>query len=382
MRLKGGSLEWPFIVMFLVFIGMFVIALVAGFYLRSLVSGPPVQVTTYTEYRWMNYLPSSVIFALKYSDDSWKAINELALYDSKQLVLMKSSDFVDYFSSLDPDRFSGVPLVSLESDLKMLENSFNDGSNVKREFYVIKDQQGLSLIYGLGSILSEVKEGQKAMVTIFPEDYPYKCSQKEVPVFSGKRENMRLNMVICCYDIRKCADYLPDPGRTECDTNDPCGVGPCMIVHPVGEERYCAENFPPVVEFFVRPERGSGADWRKAEGEISFSYGEGEEAKVAVMAVVKDDSSLMEVTFEYGDGSLVSFKPGSPPKECSCKVLDPSELEALYSPSPALASYKSGLSCTCSHTYEQGGGYNLRSKVWDERKNPVEGNVKVEVSIR
>ncbi|RLJ01606.1 MAG: hypothetical protein DRP10_03695, partial [Candidatus Aenigmatarchaeota archaeon] len=63
-KMKGGLFEWPVVSAALVFIGVFVLTLTIGFLVRSALVGEPIEIKTYTEYRWMNYFPSSVLFYL------------------------------------------------------------------------------------------------------------------------------------------------------------------------------------------------------------------------------------------------------------------------------------------------------------------------------
>jgi hypothetical protein len=91
------------------------------------------------------------------------------------------------------------------------------------------------------------------LIVTYPEEYPYNCFYKDMPVFSRETKNMRIKFVYCCSDIIDCSDYLTGPGRAECNS-DPCGVGPCKLVVCGGEEdvkaceveevgaRICVEN--------------------------------------------------------------------------------------------------------------------------------------------
>jgi uncharacterized membrane protein YgcG len=226
--MKGAiGVPWIIMAMVAVFILVFIMALTVSLYFRSATVGGPVEIRTFTEYRWMNYLPSATLSYLSYYDKSWKALNEIAI-NSEQGIWEKN-DFFEYFKdtySDNRDILEGLNL--LEKSINKLENKLG-----KRHTTFIKDEKGLIISVGLPKEYIDSNG-----FTSFPDEYPYNCFSQDMPIYSDTGEkNMRINFVLCCYDIIKCSDYITGPGRMEC-TNDPCGVSSLGECTPF----YCDES--------------------------------------------------------------------------------------------------------------------------------------------
>ena len=216
-KMRGG-IEHPVVAVFLVILGVFVVSLTIGFYLRSAVTEKPIQVKTYTEYRWMNYFPSSVLFYLSYLPETWDAINEVVQLPCDEVKLRKRTEFYTDFSSRLPGTYrEGLNRFNeLMSDLEKYTKK-------EKHSYIIKDKKGLVISLGLPGKMIDVSKP-----IVFPEEYPYNCFYKDMPILSKKVENMRVKFIYCCGDINYCEDYLAGAGRNEC-MDDPCGVGPCKL---------------------------------------------------------------------------------------------------------------------------------------------------------
>lgn len=354
--MKGG-LEIYAAVIMLVFTGMIVIALLGGTFIRAVTIGPPLQVTTYTEYRWMNYLPSSAIFALTYSpageSQAWQALNKLALYDAGSTsIIVKHSELSGSFSGIEG--LTSGDLEALDNRLKVLEDSFNDGSSIKREFTIVKDSSGVMLVYGMDQTITEFKAGHLASIA-FPEDYPYKCSQKQVPVFSKDKDNMRIQMVICCQGIKRCADYLSVAGSNDCSADDVCGVGPCRIIQPSSGERQCVENYPPSV----------GITLVSLDGKALISYSFKAADQVNFKIDVKEDSAIKQAAIDYGDGKS--------------EPIEPKDFKDAIDPDSPGGKLKE---VTMYHPYDKSGDHLVTCKVWDDANNMGTGTIKVIVAAK
>ncbi len=216
-KLKGG-IEHPVVAVLLVVLLVLVISLTIGFYIRSATTGAPVQVKTYTEYRWMNYFPSSVLFYLSYLPETWDAINEVVQLPCDEVKLRKRTEFYNEFS------------IRLPKDYREGFNKFNElmgdlEEHTKKEghSYIIKDEKGLVISMGLPGKMIDVSKP-----IVFPEEYPYNCFYKDMPILSKETENSRVKFIFCCGDVVYCDDYLAGAGRNEC-VDDPCGIGPCKL---------------------------------------------------------------------------------------------------------------------------------------------------------
>jgi len=384
--MKGDGLSWMVSVPLLVFVGMLVLAMIGGFYIRTLVAGPPVQVTTYTEYRWMNYLPSAALFAITYSgtaeeSPAWKALDEIAQYDAPTIpILLKRSELSDYFFGIDG--LSNLDFGALDSRLEMVEESFNKGSSVKREFTLVKDSSGVILVYGMDKLLADVKSGNSAMMA-FPEDYPYKCSQKETPVFSSKegKENSRVQLVVCCQNIKMCSDYISQAGSGQCES-DYCSVGPCRIIHPAGKERQCIENSPPEAEFEIAKAEGetdsSKIKWHG--GEVSIAYEkDAEEFEVIYKITVEEDSTIKGISIDWGDGPVEAVSLDGAIVAAGTSLSSKEGLAYNSAMGEASAIEVKTSLFYGTHTYDGAGDYNVKCKLWDERDNPVEKEIKLKI---
>ncbi|MBN2094967.1 MAG: PKD domain-containing protein [Candidatus Aenigmarchaeota archaeon] len=352
--MKGGMLEWVIGPPLLVFIGIFILSMIGAAYVRTLAAGPPIEVQTYAEYRWMNILPSSALSVLTANEYSQEALEALALCKEVTTpLILPRARFIEYFSG--NDEINAASLGALDRQLQVLESSYNRGSEVKREFKMIKDSQGLVLVYGLDRMLSDAESGYGSLVTVYPEDYPYKCSQMGLPVFSNEEENARVSVVVCCLDIRGCSDYFATPGRDECSPKDPCGVGPCRIIQPVGEERACVFNAPPKVTFAMRI-LGDTA-WREGE-KFSLEFAKGTEKTVEFQATALEDSSVKFITLDYGD-SVPESRTGNTPPAAGTPI------------SPETYSF--------SHTYQNPGTYTAKLRIEDDGGNVVVRDMELEI---
>ena len=223
-KMKGG-IEWPVVSVILVFVGLFVLTITIGFYFRSVLVGEPIEIRTYTEYRWMNYFPSSVLFYLSYPTQSWNILNELAKLGYEETEILTVDEFHTMFSEDEELRGDS-------NKLKDLLDNLAEKTKKERHTYIIKDKKGLIISMGLP------KDKLQGLIVTYPEQYPYNCFYKDMPVFSREVSNMRVKFVYCCGDIKECGDYLSGPGRAEC-TTDPCKVSKttgCKIVTCTEEE--------------------------------------------------------------------------------------------------------------------------------------------------
>ncbi len=325
-KMRGG-IEWPVISVALVFVGLFVLTLTIGFYFRSVLVGEPIEIRTYTEYRWMNYFPSSVLFYLSYSPQSWNALNELAKMEYSKKEVLSRKEFVDRYSSeVDLTEYNEL-MDKLEEKTKKRDNS-----------YIIKDKKGLIISLGLP------RDKLEGLIVSFPEEYPYNCFYKDMPIFSKETKNMRIKFVYCCGDIKECSAYLTGPGRSECN-NDPCGVGSCKLVICEGDSniekckveepgtRICLKNNPPEVkDFGVRFEGRS--KWDKT---IEKEF-EGD-TKLEFFIKVTDDFDIDEIILDYDDGSY----------------------DTEFSPTDSYYEF--------NHTYTKKGDYKITFTVIDDGKN-------------
>lgn len=216
-KMKGG-LEHPVVAVLLVVLGVLVISLTIGFYIRSAVTGEPIQVKTYTEYRWMNYFPSSVLFYLSYLPETWDAINEITQLPCDEVKLRKRTEFYNEFSpKLQMDYREGF------NKFNELMGDLEEHTKKEKHSYIIKDEKGLVISLGLPGNMLDVSKP-----IVFPEEYPYNCFYKDMPILSKETENMRVKFIFCCGDVNYCDDYLAGAGRNECVEN-PCGIGPCKL---------------------------------------------------------------------------------------------------------------------------------------------------------
>ena len=204
--MKGGIFEWPIINSILVFVLVTIVAISIAFYIRSITIGQPVEIRTYSEYRWMNYFPSAALFYLSYPEENWKVLNEIALLSEHGI--WSKSEFVNKFGK----RYE---LSTLIEYIEKLERKLEKEDKT----VFIKDKNGLIISIGLPKKYIEI-HGYAS----FPEEYPYACYSQNMPLFSNtSKKNLRIKLVTCCQDIVSCSDYIAGPGRSECE-EDPCGV--------------------------------------------------------------------------------------------------------------------------------------------------------------
>ena len=198
--------------MFLVLLIIVIITISVSIYFFSSLVGEPIEVRTFAEYRWANYMPSAALFYLTYHNESWEALKDIALSHSEQEIWTEE-EFFDEFR----DEYN---LLRLQSYI----NNLNVGLwNKDRQYHTvfIKDRQGLIISFGLPKEYI-VKEG----FSTFPDEYPYNCYTKNTPVYTNTGEtNKRIEFALCCYDIKNCDDYITGAGRRECK-RDVCGVSP------------------------------------------------------------------------------------------------------------------------------------------------------------
>lgn len=341
-KMKGGLFEWPVVSAALVFIGVFVLTLTIGFLVRSALVGEPIEIKTYTEYRWMNYFPSSVLFYLSYPEDSWTALNELAKIKKEKTEPLTIEQIRNKYSEINGlDKLNKL-LLALGEETKK-----------KKHTYIIKDRKGLIISLGLP------KDKLEGIFVTFPEEYPYNCFYKDMPIFSKETKNMRIKFVYCCGDIKECSDYLTGPGREECN-NDPCGVGPCKLV--VCKEnsklkecytekpgaRICLKNELPKIKFSAKFE--GDAKWTKGKIEKEF----GGDTKVNFRLEVEKNfeiSNITEIVIDFGDSKNEFYPKNNPPDL---------EIEKWNSTN---AIFK------FNHTYKKYGEYNVVCTVRDEAGN-------------
>jgi len=341
-KLEGG-IEWPVTAVILVFIGMFVLAMTMGFYLRSALVGKPIKVKTYTEYRWMNYFPSSILFYLSYPSDSWKALNELVKLDFKKIKPLKIEQI-----------YAEHPEITGLIKLKELLENLEEKTKKKDNTYIIKDQKGLIISMGLP------KNKLEGPLITFPEEYPYNCFYKDMPIFSKETKNMRIRFVVCCYDIKECSNYLTGPGRGECSSNDPCGVGPCKLVickeNSNLEEckmvkrgtRLCLKNELPKINFTAKFDGTS--KWTKERIEKEFKG----DTKVNFKLEVEKEfeiSNITEIILDFGDSKKTFFIKKNP---IDLKIEKWDSKSAIFK---------------FNHTYKKYGDYTVTCVVRDEDGN-------------
>lgn len=342
-KMKGG-IEWPVTAVILVFIGIFVLTLTIGFYLRAALVGEPIKIKTYTEYRWMNYLPSSILFYLSYPSDSWNALNELAKMDFEERKPVTIEELATKY-----------PEIRGLSKLRELIENLEEKTKKQDNTYIIKDKKGLIISLGLP------KNDLEGMLVTFPEEYPYNCFYKDMPIFSRETKNMRIKFAVCCYDIKECRDYLTGPGRGECSSNDPCGVGPCKLVvcednskfeDCAGKkrgDRVCLKNTPPDIKNFIARFDGE-IEWKNKKIEKEF---EGDTKVNFKLEVEKDFeiSNITRIILDFGDSKKI-FIPGE----------NPSDLEIeKWNSTNAIFKF--------NHTYEKYGDYTVTCVVRDEEGN-------------
>jgi len=204
--MKGGIFEWMVINPLLVFALITIIGLSVTYYVRTITIGQPVEIRTYSEYRWMNYLPSATLFYITYPNENWIALKEIALLP--KYGVWSKSEFLNEFSS-DYDLSTLIKYLNkLEKKLKKQDKTV-----------FIKDRNGLIISIGLPKKYIEIHG-----YATFPEEYPYACYSQSTPIYSTSlKKNMRIKFVTCCQDIVSCSDYIAGPGRNECE-EDPCGV--------------------------------------------------------------------------------------------------------------------------------------------------------------
>ncbi len=216
--------------MFLVVIIIIITAISVGTYLTSSVAGKPIEIRTFAEYRWANYLPSAALFYLTYPDESWEALNQIALSSDEWNNRIKTKD--EFFTELKDD----YDLSKLEFYINNLNEELWNEDRDTHTFF-IKYEQGLVISIGLPKTYT-VENG---FIT-FPDEYPYNCYTKNTPVYTTSGDtNNRIRFVLCCYDIQVCSDYITGPGRMECK-NDVCGISSkgCQehLCNRIGENDY------------------------------------------------------------------------------------------------------------------------------------------------
>ncbi|MGC9310312.1 MAG: PKD domain-containing protein [Candidatus Aenigmatarchaeota archaeon] len=350
--MKGDMSSWFVSLPFLVFVGIFVIGIAAGFYIRTLAAGPPIQVTTYGKYMWLNDFPSNALFFIAKPEGSRDALEEIALYDEGGVYLNRRTEFIGRYSGMED--FSGIEFGPLDRALSNLEGGLNEESSVKRELYMLKDSHGLVIVYGMDRLFDGLTKDQSLISSrvpaTFPGEYPYECSQKVMPVFSEGYENTRVLLVLCCLDIKSCADYPTAAGRDECSEDDPCAVGPCRIDYDAPGGRACTENVPPRIDCSVRLE---GEDlWQSGERVVLSKDEDAEGYTVKFNIIASDeDSTLKRIGLEFGEGTPVSSN----------------KLEGL--------AQATGGTDYPIHKYEKPGTYTVTCKAWDERQNPVKKEI-------
>ena len=222
--MKGGIFEWPIINIALVTVLIFIIIIAIVIFFTSVLVGKPVEIRTFTEYRWSNYLPSATLFYLTYNEEDWKILYDIAL--SPEEGMWTKEQFYAQFSE-------DYNLDNVKHNIDSLEETLWPVEGRKKHTLFIKDRRGLIISMGLPKEYVDLHG-----FTTFPEGYPYNCYTKNMPVFSGSKEltNKRIRFVVCCYDIQSCDSYLSGPGRVECEKD------PCKISTKGCREIYCGDN--------------------------------------------------------------------------------------------------------------------------------------------
>jgi hypothetical protein len=166
-------------------------------------------------------------------------------------------------------------------------------------------------------------------------------------------------MVVCCYNIRKCADYIAAAGSGYCEgaIGDPCGIGPCRIIQPAGGERSCVDNLPPEVQLLVK---GPGDTKGVESDKLTISSSASGPAEIGFTLNVKDDSDVKTIAVDYGDDATKTS-------------------EKIASTSSNGGAVK--LSREYTHTYSKSGTYKAVFKVTDDADSTVEKSVELEMKL-
>lgn len=349
-KLKGGMFEQPIVALALIFIGMFVITLTIGFYFRSALLEEPIAVKTYTDYRWSNYFPSSVLFYLSYPSESWRALNEIVRLPYEKLQILDREEFTEkYKSEIDMGGYSGLD--------NLLDN-LAEKTNKEKQTYFILDKKGL--IISMGMPRDKLGDG-KGSITVFPEEYPYNCFYKDMPFFSREFDNLRVRFVYCCGEIQSCQNYLTGPGRAEC-SGDPCGVGPCkMVVCAKGTnvsackgvetgDRVCVLNEPPGVKISAKIGEG---EWLS---EINQEFLEA--TTVQFKIEIEKDTEISKIT-----QLIIEF--GGPEDTSDFEIFDLTEEQEKLE----VEASDGGVIIYFEHEYIKKGEYLLKVSVVDQERN-------------
>lgn len=218
--MRGLGLHWVIILFSMILLLVLIISTTVLLYFRSATIGQPIEIRTFTEYRWSNYLPSATLFYLTYPIESWQALMNIST--SQEIGIWSKENFFNYFGK-------NYDLTTLRYYIDALEDALRKQGHT----LFIKDSKGLIISLGLPYDYIDIHG-----FTTFPDEYPYNCYISDMPIYSKKEhKNLRLKLAICCKDIVRCEDYLTGPGRTEC-SKDPCKIsskGYCKEIYCVNE---------------------------------------------------------------------------------------------------------------------------------------------------